>query len=211
MTTPPIRRYPPTEKEKSELDDLQAKLNDDVYKSLSVWRAGFAAILVVASGGLTVSSLDQMAKSTEVWRWLLAACVVLGTVLGVIALMVTLRAEVGTARSVKERADILDRGGVLVFETGLADAAARRMHRSQRWGIASLALLLAALACLWLAPRGGEQPMLQVQQGAETTCGQLLSADGGTIRLKIQGAHDPVAIPFQGIDNMRVVSSCPAG
>jgi len=211
VTSPPNRPHPPTDKEKSELDALQVKLNDDVYKSLSVWRTGFATVLVVASGGLTISSLDQMSKTAEVWRWLMAAFVVLGTVLGVIALMVTLGAEVGTKRAVVQRKDILDRGGVLAFENSLADAAGRHMHQSQQWGKASLAVLVAALAVLWLAPRTAVTSMLQVQTGQEAICGQLVSADGGIIRVKVQGAHDPVAIPFQDVDNMQVVQACAAG
>ncbi|MDR1442712.1 MAG: hypothetical protein LBJ02_10100 [Bifidobacteriaceae bacterium] len=210
MTAPPSHPRPLTNQEKAELDALQSKLNDGVYKSLSVWRTGFAAVLVLASGGLTISALDQMDKTAPIWRWLLAGLVVLGTVLGIVTLMIALRTEVGTTRGVVQRETIFKHGGALAFETGLADSAARRMHLSQRWGAASLVTLVTALAVLWLAPPSSQTPNLLVQHGASATCGKLLSADGGTVRLQVSGAHDPVAIAFGQISNMRIVQDCPA-
>jgi MFS family permease len=199
----------PTDQEKSDLDAFQVKQNERVHKSLGVWQAGFAAVVAAASGGLTIAALDRMDKAGDGWRWVLAVLVIAGTIVGILAEMIALRTEVGTARYVEQRSVILARGGVLAFETRLADAAGRQLHKSQRWGAASLALLLAALAVLWLAPPSSQAPNLLVEHGTEQTCGKLLSADGGTLRLEVEGAHDPAAISFDQVDNLRIVHDCP--
>jgi|GEM_PF-6831420 len=203
-----------SDKEEADLNALQDKANQQLFKSLTDWRNGFAAVLVIASGGLTISALNTISRSNQLSRWVLAACVIIGTILGICALIVALRAEVGTKRDVKTSSDIIHFGGTRALETQLADAAAKKLRKSQYAGAASLVIFAIGLGTLWWASAEANGPKLQVEYrtnatiATTTVCGELKSADGHTVRLKVSGYNDPVAIAFEEITNMRVVEKC---
>ena len=50
---------------------------------------------------------------------------------------------------------------------------------------------------------------LKVTRPGGTVCGTLKSADGGTLRLTVAGAHQPVAIPLTTVTNLAITPTCP--
>jgi len=211
-TEPPaqtIRPPRPSNEENAAINAYQAKMNDTSLQALAIWRGGFAAVLALASGGLTISALGHLDKAELIWRVLMAVCVVAGTGLGVWALMIVLRAEVGTGVLVMSHEDVILSGGPLALETARATAAAKRMHRSQSIGIASVVAFLAALGVLWLAPTSPPTPYLQIDQAGQTICGKILSADGGEVKLQVADRPYPIVFRLTDITNMAVVMTCP--
>jgi len=94
------------------------------------------------------------------------------------------------------------------FEVATAISAARRLTRARRAVAVALALLFAGTALTWWAP-AARPAFLKVTHGTGTTCGALLSADGGTVRLSVAGRAAPVGIPLASVDNMAVTGTCP--
>jgi hypothetical protein len=50
---------------------------------------------------------------------------------------------------------------------------------------------------------------LSVKHADTTTCGTLLPADGGQVRLAVTGTPAPTVIPVSSIMNFAIVAQCP--
>ena len=50
---------------------------------------------------------------------------------------------------------------------------------------------------------------LKVTRPGGTVCGVLASADGGLLRLRVDGVHDLAAIPLTAVTNLAVTPACP--
>jgi hypothetical protein len=94
------------------------------------------------------------------------------------------------------------------FEVATAIRAARRLTRARRAVAVALVLLFAGTALTWWAP-APRPAFLKVTHGSGTTCGVLLSADGGKVRLSVAGRAGPVEIPLTSVDSMAVTGACP--
>lgn len=83
----------------------------------------------------------------------------------------------------------------------------RRLRRGLRWaGTAGLALL-AAIALTWYGPAKGPLLVSVTEQSGGAWCGEVLSADGGTLRLKTDSGE--VSVSLGGLATLQPVSACP--
>jgi hypothetical protein len=132
-----------------------------------------------------------------------------GLALAVVGLWLALRAAAGAPGSVSYP-DIVRRfGGVRQFEVACARRASDALRRAKVTMACSLSLLALAIFAWWWAPaQPAPAPRLQISVGGSTVCGKLLSADGQRVRLQVDGEAGPRTIPFNRVENVRVVPSC---
>ena len=100
---------------------------------------------------------------------------------------------------------------VEAYMVGEAAVAGQKLQKAKMLVAVALALLVGGVVATWWAPAEPTSPpaYLQVtQKGGMVTCGELQSADGGTVRLTVKGVHDPATIALSKVTNMAVVAGC---
>ncbi|AXI76228.1 hypothetical protein [Peterkaempfera bronchialis] len=202
---------PPSETDLAERDRFRALVRESlpgVRASAEVWRNGLAAFITLLGAAIVVKGRTTTAELPIGWRLAVTVLVGGGLALAVVGLWHALAAQAGASPLAVTLADIhRDHGSVDAFEVATAIRAARRLTLARRTVALALASLFIGTALTWWAP--SEQPgSIRVTHGTDTTCGTLLSADGGTLRVSAEGRADPVVIPLTDIRDMVVTADC---
>jgi hypothetical protein len=200
---------------------LGQKSLDAARASAQTWRTGLSGLITVVAAAAVVSGRTTVAELSTGWRAAVTTAVGGSLVLIVWALWVTLTVEAGgrRVRTLTLEEMLGNRHAtVAAFQAAESRQARNALHRAGTAGAAALILLLAGILLTWWAPAAPKTPPAQVlvtrtdPAGGDgpTSCGALLSADGGQIRLAVAGRHDPVVVPLSGIANLTVVGVCTA-
>ncbi|MET7703110.1 hypothetical protein [Streptomyces sp. NPDC005485] len=191
---------------------LSAASLDAVRSSAETWRNGLSAFITLVTTGVVIKGRDTTSALPTEWRAALTALIGGGLLVAILGLWQALGAQAGT----RPRATTLNAvhsryGSVAAYKVALANIAAARLRRAQYLVAVALALLLAGIGVTWWAPAEstGDKPVyLKVAHQGRTSCGTLRSADGGMLRLKSPGRHEPAVIPLGDVTNIEVVRSC---
>ncbi|MBT2365646.1 hypothetical protein J7E88_10020 [Streptomyces sp. ISL-10] len=203
---------PPTQTDLAERDRFQVLVRDSlpaVRASAEAWRNGLAAFIALLGTAVVIKGRATTAELPADWRLAVTLLVGGGLALAVVGLWHALAAQAGTRPLAVTLADIhRDHGSVDGFEVATAMRAARRLTLARRTVACALAFLFAGTVLTWWAP-GPRPASVQVTHGERTTCGTLLSADGGRLRVSVRGRSRPVDIPLSAVENMAVAGNCP--
>ena len=90
----------------------------------------------------------------------------------------------------------------------VARSATETLETARWWLGWALAGLVLGVLVWWWAPTVSDAPKVEVTVGKETFCGALSSADGGELRVKVDGEKNPRAFPLESVDNVRVKAAC---
>jgi hypothetical protein len=196
-------------------DAFRALIDDAVpavQKMAAAWRTGLVGLITVLTTGIVLTGRTTTTDLTTGWRAAVTATIGGGLALAIVGLWHALAAEAGS----KTRLQSLDQirtqyASVQAYQVGLAATAANRLQDARRLVATALALLLTGVLLTWWAPAAPANPpaYLKVTHGGTSTCGTLISADHGKIRLTVTGAHDPLAIPMNSVTSMTMTAACP--
>lgn len=98
------------------------------------------------------------------------------------------------------------------FKVRLAVAVGNCLQTARALVAVALGLLLTGILLTWWAPAAPTDPPAHLKitrPGGGTVSGVLASADDGTARVSVAGAHDPVAVPLTTVTNLAVTATCP--
>lgn len=183
----------------------------DVRASAEAWRNGLSAFLTLVTAGVIVKGRGTTAGLPTSWRIAVTALIGGGLALAIAGLWRVLAAQAGTRYRLSSRQDIRrTHGTVEAYEVATAERAAGDLRTGRRLVFAALALLLLGVGVSWWAPPATTDPPAYLKATFDGTaaCGEVLSADGGLLRLSVAGRHDPVVIPLSRLTNLAVVPGC---
>ena len=178
----------------------------------AAWRTGLTALITLVTTGIILKGRTDTTALTLPWRIAVTLGIGAGLALAIVGLWHTLAAEVGARTRLHTLDDIHARyASVQAYQAGQAAAAGRRLQTARTLVAAALGLLLTGVLLTWWAPAAPAKPpaYMNVTRPGGTVCGILKSADGGTLRLTVAGAHEPVAIPLTTVMNLAVTPTCP--
>jgi hypothetical protein len=204
----------PTDADLAERDAFKALTDESlpaVRSSAETWRNGLTAFITLVTTGVVIKGRDTSSAIDVGWRVVVTVLIGVGLASAVVGLWQTLAAQAGTRSATVTLAEIRSRhGSVAAYKVALAATAARRMRRARAFVGLALTLLLGGIAVSWWAPAAAVDPpgYLRVTYDRTSSCGELLSADGGQLRLKIDGADKPLVVPSTRITNLKVVAKC---
>ncbi|MGW3815310.1 hypothetical protein [Streptomyces sp. NPDC005046] len=176
------------------------------------WRTGLTGLITLVTTGIILTGRSATTTLTVPWRIAVTATIGVGLALAIVGLWHTLAAEVGARTRLYSLDDVLNRyASVQAYQVGRAAAAGRRLHAARAVVAAALGLLLIGVLLTWWAPGAPAAPpaYVKVTRPSGTVCGILKSADGGTLRLSVEGSYEATAIPLTAVTNLSVTSSCP--
>lgn len=209
---PRLPQQPPSATDLAERDrfrDLVRESLPGVRASAEAWRNGLAAFITLLGAAIVIKGRSTTAELPVEWRLAVTLLVGGGLALAVAGLWHALAAQAGTRPLAVTLADIhRDHGSVDGFEVATAIRAARRLTLARRAVATALLCLFAGTALTWWAPGAKPASMVQVTHGATTTCGTLLSAEQGRLRISVTGHTGPVEIPLAEVGAMSVTTAC---
>ncbi|MBB5874127.1 hypothetical protein F4553_007561 [Allocatelliglobosispora scoriae] len=203
----PVSRH-----ERAAFDALVAQSLPTVRASAQAWRNGLTALIGLVTAGVAIQGRTTAAELSPGWRAGITVLIGAGLAAAVVGLWHALGAEAGTRAAPLTLADIHARhASVAAYQVALAKSAGQRLSRARTAVAVSIALLLTGVIATWWAPPIPSEPpaYVRVTDQHGTTCGTLLSADGGQVRLEVAGSHDPAVIALTGVTNLAVVAACP--
>jgi hypothetical protein len=209
---PTGRPRPVSPADREAFDALVNEALPAVRSMAAAWRTGLTALITLVTTGIILAGRNATATLATPWRVAITSAIGIGLVLAILGLWQALAAEVGARTRLHSLDDIRARhASVQAYQVGLAAATGRRLQSARTLVAAALGLLLTGVLLTWWAPPALNHPpaYLQVSRPGGTVCGILNSADGGTIRLSVTGAREPVLIPLTTVTNMAVTSRCP--
>lgn len=216
MTTPgsppPGRPRPVSAADREAFDALGKQALPAVRAMVTAWRTGLTGLITLVTTGIILTGRTATTMLTPPWRAAITLTIGVGLALAIVGLWHTLAAEVGTRTRLYTLDDIRAHyASVQAYQVGQAAAAGRRLQTARILVAAALTLLLTGVLLTWWAPAAPTDPpaYLKVTRPDGTVCGTLTSADGGTVRVTVAGAHDPVAIPLASITNLAITAACP--
>jgi len=183
-----------------------------VRSMAAAWRTGLTALVTLVTTGIILTGRTATAALTIPWRIAVTLAVGVGLGLAIVGLWHALAAEVGAPTRLHTLDDIRARyASVQAYQVGQAATAGRRLQTARTLVAAALGLLLTGVLLTWWAPAAPAKlpAYLEVTRPGGVVCGILESADGGTVRLTVVGAHEPVAIPLTTVTNLAVTPTCP--
>jgi hypothetical protein len=178
----------------------------------AAWRTGMAALVTLVTTGVVLTGRSTAADLPTPWRVAVTIAVGGGLALAATGLWHALAAEVGAKARLHSLEEIRrDHASVQAYLVSVSVAAGRRLQRARALVAVALGLLLLGVMLTWWVPAPESDPpaYLKVTTRGGVTCGTLISADGGSIRLKVAGQATPALIPMNDIANLAVVASCP--
>ncbi|MEU2062670.1 hypothetical protein [Streptomyces sp. NPDC013455] len=191
---------------------LSAASLDTVRTSAETWRNGLTAFITLVTTGVVIKGRDTTSAVSAEWRTALTVLIGGGLLAALAGLWQALSAQAGTRPRATTLTAVHSRhGSVAAYKVALAAAAAGRLRRAQYLVALALSLLLAGIVVTWWAPADAgdkERVYLKVSHRGGSSCGSLLSADGGKLRLKSPGRHAPVVIGLNTIGNLKLVKRC---
>jgi hypothetical protein len=206
------RPRPVSAADREAFDALVKESLSAVRSMAAAWRTGLTALITLVTTGIILTGRTATTTLTLPWRITVTLAIGGGLALAIVGLWHALAAEVGARIRLHTLDDIRARyASVQAYQVGQAAAAGRRLQTARTLVAAALGLLLTGVLLTWWAPAAPTQPpaYLKVTRPSGTVCGILASADGGTLRLTVAGAHEPVAIPLTTVSNMAVTPTCP--
>lgn len=191
---------------------LSAASLDAVRASAEAWRNGLSAFIALVTTGVVIKGRDTASALPVGWRVAVTVLIGGGLLTAIVGLWQALAAQAGTRPRATMLSDVHSRyGSVAAYRVALARAAAARVGRAQYLVAVALALLLAGIVATWWAPAAPTEKKpayLQVSHPGGPSCGILSSADGGRLRLKSPGRHEPVVVPLTNVTGIKVVKAC---
>ncbi|MFF8911650.1 hypothetical protein [Streptomyces olivaceoviridis] len=218
MTNTPLRPRlpgrPPTPTDLTERDRFAALAEASlptVRASAEAWRNGLAAFVTLVTTGVVIKGRDTTAQLTLGWRIAVTLLIGGGIAFCLAGLWQALAAQAGTHEGTVTLADIHRRhASVAAYQIALADAAAARLRRGRAIVAVALVCLLLGIVATWWAPEAGQDPAayVTVTHDGTSACGTLVSADGGSVRIRVAGTAEAVVVPMKRVTDLRVVSRC---
>ncbi|MDQ1006174.1 hypothetical protein QFZ82_000659 [Streptomyces sp. V4I23] len=209
---PRLPQRPPSATDLAERDRFRELVRSSlpgVRAAAEAWRNGLAAFITLLGAAIVVKGPATTADMTTGWRAAVTLLVGGGLALAVVGLWHALAAQAGTRPLAVTLADIhRDHGSLDGFEVATAKRSARRLTLARRTVAVALALLFTGMALTWWAPTA-QRGSVKVTHGQETTCGTLLSADGGRLRIAVKGQARPTVVALTAVRNMSVTLTCP--
>jgi hypothetical protein len=210
--TEPVRPRPVSAADRAAFQALLDGALPAVRAMAAAWRTGLAGLVTLLTTGIVLTGRTATTALTTPWRAVVTITIGGGLALVIVGLWHALAAEVGS----KARPQSLEQirahhASVQAYQVALAATAAERLQDARRLVAIALALLLAGVLLTWWAPAAPPDPpaYLKVTHGGSSACGALASADDGSIRLTVTGAHDPLLIPLDSVTSMTVTAACP--
>ena len=176
--------------------------------SAEKWRTGLAALVTLVTTALLVKGPEAANDLPVGWRIAVTALLGVGLVLAVVGLWLALSAASGIPSTVTYDTIMTSYRSVKAFQIAEASAAARQLARARVLLIAALVLLMAGMFTWWWAPKQSEPAALTVTTPTGTVCGELISADGGRLRLTVTGRAAPHVIRFSDVEDLQVSNGC---
>jgi hypothetical protein len=209
--TPGLPR-PVSAADREAFDALLTESLSAVRSMAAAWRTGLTALITLVTTGIILTGRSATATLAMPWRIAITLAIGAGLGLAILGLWHALAAEAGARTRLHTLDDIRARyASVQAYQVGQAAAAGRRLQAARTVVAAALGLLLTGVLLTWWAPAAPATlpAYLKVTRPGGTVCGILSSADGGTLRLTIPGAHEPAAVPLTTITNLAITASCP--
>jgi hypothetical protein len=178
----------------------------------AAWRTGLAGLVTLLTTGIVLTGRTATTELTTPWRTAVTITIGGGIALAILGLWHALAAEAGSKTRLQSLNQIrAHHASVQAYQVGLAATAAERLQHARRLVAIALTLLLTGVLLTWWAPTAPTDPpaYLTITHSNNNTCGALVSADGGTIRLTVTGAHNPLLIPMDSVTNMTITTACP--
>ena len=178
----------------------------------AAWRTGLTALITLVTTGIILKGRTDTTNLALPWRIAVTLAIGVGLALAIVGLWYALTAEVGARARLHTLDDIRTQyASVQAYQVGQAAAASCRLQTARTLVAVALGLLLTGVLLTWWAPTAPATPpaFLKVTRPGGTVCGILESADSGTLRLTVTGAHEPVAIPLPTVTNLAVTPACP--
>lgn len=178
----------------------------------AAWRTGLTALITLVTTGVILTGRTAATTLSVSWRVAVTVAIGGGLALAVAGLWNALAAEAGARIRMHTLDDIRGRyASVQAYQVGRAAAIGRRLNTARTLVAFALGLLLTGVLLTWWAPAAPASPpsYLEVTLRSGTVCGTLKSADGGTLRLSINGAYEPAVIPLTAVRNLAVTPACP--
>lgn len=215
MSAPGDASSPPRPVSPADIAAFNGLVHDSttsVRSMASSWRTGLTALITLVTTGIIITGRNTAADIDTPWRAGITLAIGGGLLLALIGLWMALTAEIGA----RVRLQSLDQiranyASVEAYMVGEAAVAGQKLQKAKMLVAVALALLVGGVVATWWAPAEPTSPpaYLQVtQKGGMVTCGELQSADGGTVRLTVKGVHDPATIALSKVTNMAVVAGC---
>lgn len=184
-----------------------------VQASADKWQAGLAGFVSLVTAGLFLKGPETASDLEFGWRLTLTILLGGGLVAAVGGLWQALRAAAGDAGRANLDDIVREYGGIDAMQVAQANAAARKLGSARKLVALSLLLLTAGTVSWWWADKTAPSPAayVQVVSPKGSPCGELTSADGGVVVLKVAGQSKPAEVPLTSVTNIHIVSSCQGG
>lgn len=176
--------------------------------SAEKWRTGLAALVTLVTTALLVKGPEAANDLPAGWRIAVTALLGVGLILAVTGLWLGLSAASGVPSSVTYDDIKKSHRSVKAFQIAEATTAAHQLAKARLAVIAALILLMAGMFTWWWAPKADAPASLTVTTDTGTVCGELITADGGELRLKVADQSAPQVIPFDEVANMKQGTGC---
>lgn len=218
MTTPPPPPYRKPDRAPSAADldnrDRWRALTDtslaSVQGAAEKWRAGLAAFVTLATGGLLLKGPDAAGDLTTGWLVPLTIFALGGLALAIAGLWLALSAAAGSPAKLNLNQVVADYGGVRQFEVACAQKASDQLRWAKILVAASLGGFVLAIGTWWWAPSAPASPpaMIRISTPAGPICGTLVGASGQAFTVLPPGHSVSTRIPFATARDARIVQSC---
>lgn len=205
---------PPSPSDIADRDRWEALTNSSLATTQAAaekWRAGLAAFVTLVMGGLLLKGPESANNLTTGWRAALSILAGVGLAAAIVGLWLALRAAAGSPGRVHYSKMLTAYGGVRQFEIAAAAKASEMLRWAKLAVGAALVLLGSAAIAWWWAPEKATDPpaMIKVATANDgVACGELLTGDNRQLSINVEGESEPRVIPFNDIENVRIVATC---
>jgi hypothetical protein len=174
------------------------------------WRAGLAAFVTLATGGLLLKGPGAASDLTVGWRIALTVLALGGLLAAIAGLWLALQAAAGAPEKLSLTEVVARYGGVRQFEVACALAASAQLRLARLVVAGSLLLFVAAIGTWWWAPSASPQPpgLISITTPRGTVCGTLVSGNGGALTVQLANGAGQVQVPPGAATTMQIVAAC---
>lgn len=213
---PPKYRKPPAGPTAESLTD-RARWQELSEQSLAStqaaaekWRAGLAAFITLATGGLLLKGPSAASDVTTGWRIALTVMALGGLLMAIAGLWLALQAAAGAPAKLNLTEVVAGYGGVRQFEVASALAASTQLRRARLLVAGALVLFVAAIGTWWWAPSAAPRlpGLISVTTPRGTVCGTLLSGNGRDLTIQLPNGSGQLQVPPRTATAVQVVASC---
>ncbi len=213
---PPRYRLPaagPTPERLADRDrwqQLSRQSLESTQAAAGKWRAGLAAFVTLATGGLLLKGPSAASDVPASWRAALTVLALGGLLAAIAGLWLALQAAAGTPAKLNLATIVARYGGVRQFEVACAQAASDQLRLARLMVAGSLLLFVAAIGTWWWAPSGAPQlpGLISITTSRGTVCGTLLRGDGRAFTLQLANGSGQVQVPLSAASSVQLVAAC---